>query len=500
MTLSRLLEEAQLSPVDQFGDAEINNVQLDSRACGLRSLFVCMPGGTRDSHDFIASAAEAGASAILVYSEAGMAVAKELGVAAALFDNMRDAAWRVAEVVNDYPSRAMKVVGITGTNGKTTVASIVRDMLVKLGVNTAYIGTLGFEMLGVKRELPNTTPFAIELSNLLRQAREAGVETVVMEVSSHALADLRVEGVAFDVGVFTNLTQDHLDFHGSMEAYEAAKYRLFSELGPRSGKEFQAVVNLNDPVGRKWRDQLFAEGQRVLGFSSQVSEQSCVFMGTSREVTVDSITLALHFVGQRATVRVPLGGTYNVENAVSAAATILSLGFTFGEVADALLAARPVRGRFEAVPNPLGFGVLVDYAHTPDALEKLLFATRPLVQKRVITVFGCGGDRDATKRPIMGRIASTASDITIVTSDNPRTEDPISIVRDIMKGVDPGRTVEVVLDRRDAVTRAIQIAQPGDAVIIAGKGHEDYQIIGRVKESMDDRELAMTAIRGRGDL
>jgi UDP-N-acetylmuramoyl-L-alanyl-D-glutamate--2,6-diaminopimelate ligase len=508
LILSQLLRQADVEVADTFGDADVAGAQLDSRKCGPGTLFFCMPGTTNDSHGYLPAAQAAGASAAVVYSAQGLEAARNLGLPAVLPGDVREAAWRLCDVLFGHPTRNMKVVGVTGTNGKTTTAWLVRDMLHALGMKSAYLGTLGFHLPDEERELPNTTPFAVDLYNLLAEARDKGVEALAMEVSSHALAERRADGVEFDVAVFTNLTQDHLDYHGTMEEYEAAKLRLFTELPLQSDKPFMAAFNVGDPVGRRWAERLRKVDRlgpdQVLRYrlvprlgASGALNPELDLEGEVREIRIDRIRLVTQtrwevdngFIA-------PLGGSYNTENLLSAVAAMQAMGFPLMDINDWGSQVRPVPGRFEAVPNEAGIGILVDYAHTPDALEKLLDAVRPLTSGRIITVFGCGGDRDRTKRPLMARAASERSDITVVTSDNPRTEDPQAILNDVLPGIAAGRESVAIIDRREAIAHAVRLARPGDVVVIAGKGHENYQIIGRTKVPMDDRELAKEALHG----
>ncbi|RYG49753.1 UDP-N-acetylmuramoyl-L-alanyl-D-glutamate--2,6-diaminopimelate ligase [bacterium] len=483
------------------GEAEVAMITLDTRKAGPGALFFAYPGMTNDSHTFLPAAKAAGATAAVVHSVEGYEAALTLGLAAVLPEDYNDAAWRLSHRFHDDPTRRMVVVGVTGTNGKTTTAWLIRDMLSALGVRAGYLGTLGFQLPGEDRELANTTPFAVDLANLFAEARDQGVEAMAMEVSSHALEQRRVDGIQFDAGVFTNLTQDHLDYHGTMGAYSDAKRRLFTDFRE---KEFVAALNQDDPVGRAWTADLDVP---VIGYSRDralLKDLTTSLFVDPKHVGLDRIELEATVtafdgissrpVEDRATLNAGLGGGYNVENLSSAAAAMLAIGRSLVEVRDAMRKVRPVPGRFEAVPNEREIGIIVDYAHTPDALEKLLDAVRPLTKGRVITVFGCGGDRDRTKRPKMARAASERSDISVVTSDNPRTEDPEAIVAEVAAGIVLGRESLTVVDRRQAVAVAIAMAKPGDAVVIAGKGHEDYQIIGRQKIHMDDRELAREAL------
>ena len=434
MTLSALLREAGL-PEEARGDVDVTSLVADSRRVLPGALFAVYPGGER----FLEDARRAGAVAALIPTEETRALAEALGLVAVRLEPARYGL--VAHAFHGFPSRAMRVLGVTGTNGKTTVAWIVRDMVRALGRKAAYLGTLGVDIEAL-RPLPNTTPFAVDLAEMMAEARDAGCELFAMEVSSHALAEGRVAGVEFEVAVFTNLTQDHLDFHGTMEAYAAAKKTLFTGL-PRGGI---AVLNLDDATGRAW-----AAGLRgnVLGYrvGGPRLEGGAGVRAVAEEVGLTKIRLTLEDGTWQETVDVPLGGAYNVENAVAAFSAVLALHFerwlgedfdaseeAFLDCAQALEKVRPVPGRFEPVANERGIGVIVDYAHTPDALEKLLDAVRPLTSGRVITVFGCGGDRDRTKRPLMARAAGERSDLIVITSDNPRSEDPDAILREVASG------------------------------------------------------------------
>jgi UDP-N-acetylmuramoyl-L-alanyl-D-glutamate--2,6-diaminopimelate ligase len=381
------------------------------------------------------------------------------------------------------PSSAMRVVGVTGTNGKTTTAWMMRDALRALGRRAGYMGTLGFDPSGERRELANTTPFPVETWQLLHEAASARVEDLVMEASSHALFERRLFGVRFACGVFTNLSQDHLDFHGSMEEYEAAKLLLFTEY---AGPGFESAINVGDPVGLSW--------SKKLDVTVTFGAPSAELVVEPLEKSLSSLVLRATYRGSESVFKIGVGGMFNVWNATSCLAGLLALGYDLDEACRAMESVTPVPGRFESVPTGRGFGVIVDYAHTDDALVKLLQSVRELAPSRIITVFGCGGDRDKSKRPKMALAASANSEVTIVTSDNPRTEHPLAIIEDVVKGLVPGAVCETVPDRREAIERAVQLARDGDVIVIAGKGHEDYQIIGRTKHPMDDRQMARNAV------
>ena len=482
--------------MEVLSDAEIGGIQNDSRKIEAGGLFVCMPSTNRPSEAYIPQAKAAGAVGALVHSREGMELAAKEGIAAALIPHsghsFEDAIWRICDQFFGHPTRNMKVVGITGTNGKTTTAWLLRDMFSALDVPGAYLGTLGLHFGEKERVLENTTPFAVELYNLLAEIRDAGVEALAMEVSSHALAQLRVDGVEFDAGVFTNLTQDHLDFHGDMDAYAEAKHRLFTVLPTQTQKRFVGAFNVDDEHGARWA--LEQNGPTV---TYGIADPEADMRGKPVQVRVDQIRMILEY-GCSQEVEVPLGGTYNVENILSACAGMIALGYPLADVLHALPKVSRVPGRFEAIPNQHEIGVIVDYAHTPDALEKLLASVARLGPRRVITVFGCGGDRDRTKRPKMAHVASERSDVTVITSDNPRTEEPQEIVDEIRVGVVAGRSSVCILDRKAAIDHAVRQAEPGDVVVIAGKGHENYQIIGRTKHFMDDRLMAKEALDRRG--
>lgn len=480
-------------------EAEIRAILADSRSEALAgSLFVCMPSERRDTHEFALAAIDKGAVGVLVHDRAWFERLSDSGIAVAFAPKTTflSILGRVCRAF--FPSVSkMRVVGITGTNGKTTTTWMIRQGLDSLGRRAAYLGTLGLRYGESARALENTTPFPVELWTMLDEAARAGCTDFVMEVSSHGLEERRVSAVPFACGVFTNLSQDHLDYHPSMEAYEAAKLRLFTDY---VDGEFVAILNTDDPVGCRWNQAVRSRASstyRIVTFGFESGE----VRGEVQEVTLSSLVLRLQARDQQVVAKLGVGGMFNARNALAAAATLFGLGYDLDAIVGALGAVTPVPGRFEAISNDRGIGVIVDYAHTPDALEKLLASARELGPRRLIAVFGCGGDRDRTKRPKMAAVVSRLADRIVVTSDNPRTEDPLAIIADVEAGLDPNTPTESIADRREAIYRAIEIAEPGDTVVIAGKGHEDYQIIGRVKHHMDDREMAreaLSAVRSTG--
>lgn len=452
-------------------DVAVDGVADDTRRVAPGNLFCAWRGTTFDSHDALPEVARAGAAAALVERP----VAVELPQIV-VSDGRRAAAVSAAFVLGD-PQDALQLAGITGTNGKTTTVWILRHLLAARW-RTASLGTLGViqadgSILEGSGNL--TTPGPVELARTLRLLVDRGVQAVAMETSSHALDQGRVEALRYDVVVFTNLSRDHLDYHGTLEAYLEAKLSLLSHVAPRGC----AVVNADDPA---WAD-VPARARDVLRF------------GTSpdAELRVDDIRLgptgarfAFFWKGERHEARIPLPGAYNVQNALAAAAAALSRGLTPAEVIERLATVPQVPGRLERIadtPCP----VLTDYAHTPDALDRALAALRPLVRGRLIVVFGAGGDRDRGKRPLMGAVAERRADVAIVTSDNPRTEDPDSIIDDIVAGMSPDAVR--ITDRRAAIAHALKLARPGDLVLLAGKGHEPYQEVGRERFPFDERAI-----------
>jgi UDP-N-acetylmuramoyl-L-alanyl-D-glutamate--2,6-diaminopimelate ligase len=484
MLLSELLSFAGVQSFQLKGDAEVARLCTDSRKVRPGDLFVALPSARTDTYQFVPAVLEKGASGIVVFSEEGLRLAEN----AVWLHDYEESLWQLCDTLYSHPTRELQMIGVTGTNGKTTTAWIIQQLLEAFGTPCAYIGTLGFKVGSELRDLPNTTPFVVDTYNLVMDAQLAGCEAIVMEVSSHALSQKRVEGIEFDVAVFTNLTQDHLDFHGTMESYEAAKLRLFNDLP--STKQLTRCLNLDDQTGSEWARKLPAP---KLGFRTHFGLERDL-VGVPSRVGVDGIEMELRLTGQTVEIESQLGGSYNVENLLSAISAVLSLGHSLEDVVTHLPSVTPVPGRFEGIKNPHGIGVIVDYAHTPDAICKLLEACREVTGGRLITVFGCGGDRDNTKRPLMAEAASQNSDVVIVTSDNPRTEDPESILDQVCLGLPDGFTYHRIADRPSAIKFAIQSAKRGDTVAIAGKGHEDYQIIGHEKIHMDDRELAREAL------
>jgi UDP-N-acetylmuramoyl-L-alanyl-D-glutamate--2,6-diaminopimelate ligase len=433
---------------------------------------------------------EAGAVALVVEREL------DLGVAQVVVPDARAAMAPLAAQFWGDPTAELRVVGVTGTNGKTTTAFLLREVLEAAGVQCGLLGTVRQVVGGVEEEAERTTPEAIDLQGTFRRMLEAGDRACVMEVSSHALALHRADSIHFELALFTNLTQDHLDFHADMEDYFRAK-RLLFEMGPRA-----AVVNVDDEYGRRLAEEFDCVTFSATGGAARFSATEVAFGAEGAKFTVEEslggeeVAAGARHRPLTGVVRTRLPGNFNVANALGAFVAATELDVEPDQAAAGLAGAQPVPGRFEPIDEGQGFAVLVDYAHTPDSLENVLGAARDLTGGRLIAVFGAGGDRDRDKRPKMGRAGASLSDLAIVTSDNPRSEDPRAIINEVLGGVDNGANVEVEPDRRAAIALALGRAQPGDTVVIAGKGHEQGQEFadGR-KLPFDDREVARAELR-----
>jgi UDP-N-acetylmuramoyl-L-alanyl-D-glutamate--2,6-diaminopimelate ligase len=459
---------------DVTGDAAVTGLTADSRLVSAGDLFCAVPGEVVDGHDFADTALSAGASALLV--------SRPLPVAApqAVVRAVRPALGPLAAAFFGHPSREMDVAAVTGTNGKTTITYLLESIARAAGRTPGVLGTVSRRFADVVESAPRNTPEAIDLQRILRRMRDAGVDLVALEATSDGLAQGRLLATRFATAGFTNLTQDHLNTHGSMEAYFEAKASLFD----RSYTD-RAVVNIADPYGRRIADSADLE---VLTYGTD-----------GADLSVTSLELGAR--GSRAGVRTPTGdivietslrGRYNVDNCLCAIGMCLHVGIAPEAIAEGIRAVEIVPGRLEPIDSGRGFLVLVDYAHTPDALEQALRASRELASRRLIVVFGCGGDRDRAKRPLMGRAATTIADVAIITSDNPRSEDPVAIIREIEAGATGD--YRVVVDRREAIAAAIAEARDGDVVLVAGKGHEQGQTVGATTLPFDDREVVQESL------
>lgn len=477
------------SPCLDGPDFHATSVTEDSRRAGPGALFVAVPGAKTDGHEYAEAAVRAGAVAV-IGDHAGLR--EYAGVPYLSVPRARRAAGLLAQALAGNPSQTMCIVGVTGTNGKSSTIHLIQQILVSAGARCAKLGTLGYDFGGPATETENTTPFAEDLAKVFAGAVSAGCTHLAMEVSSHALDQERVAGIRFRAAAFTNLTQDHLDYHKSMDAYRAAKLKLFTGL---SGDDAVAAVNADDPSAADFLAAAEEVRRVTFGKAGQV---------TARQVsgTIAGTSFVLDTPWGRENVTMRLLGAHNVANALCAAAVCGGLGVPLAAIARGIAGLPAVPGRFEPINAGQDFFVVVDYAHTDDGLKNVLEAARKLCGGRLICVFGCGGDRDKTKRPKMGAVVATLADFAIVTSDNPRTEDPHRILLDIEVGLQrtgkkKGDDYWVIEDRREAITRAIGLAKAGDFVMIAGKGHEDYQILGTTKIHFDDREIAREVLGAR---
>ncbi len=476
MKLSQLLQKCNTPSV--YDNVEITTVTDDSRRVTQGCLFICVEGARFDAHTAAADAVAAGAAAVVAQKETG--VKNQVLVA-----DTRQAYALICAAFFGNPAQKLKLIGITGTNGKTTTAFILRDILQTAGKTVGLIGTVKSSIAGLDFEANLTTPDPFEMHGLFAKMVEAGCEYCVMEVSSQALAQKRVEGLRFAAAIFTNLSREHLDYHGDYENYKAAKRLLFKQTD-------LAVVNLDDDAAA-----YMMSGAICPCVTFSVKTDASDF--TAKNIKLKASGAEYELVGEGAIgrVRLHMPGTFSVYNSMGAAVCAVELGIPFDCVVGAIAASPGVPGRLEVVPTETDYTVIIDYAHTPDGLENILHALREITQGRLITVFGCGGDRDKTKRPLMGEIAGRLSDVVVITSDNPRTEDPGEIINDILKGLNrTDRNVMVEEKRSLATEKALRIAAKDDIVVLAGKGHETYQILKTGKIHYDEREIVAQILAG----
>jgi UDP-N-acetylmuramoyl-L-alanyl-D-glutamate--2,6-diaminopimelate ligase len=501
MKLAQLLSCLDGAQVTGDSDVDIAGLHYDSRSVRPGGLFFGLHGVKSDGCQFLGAAVERGAVAVVADRPCAVA-----GAAFVQVSDARRAMSLMAAAFYGWQTAGLPTVGITGTNGKTTTSYLVEGILERAGIPAAVLGTISYRFGAVSLPAPNTTPESVDLQSTLRELVDLGARGVVMEVSSHSLEQHRPDGCLFDVAVFTNLTRDHLDYHLDMESYFASKLRLFTDLvTPDDIKPTRrAVVNLDDPYGARIKA---AATCPVLSYA----------MAGEADVTVAAVDFSVHGINCR--LRTPRGelalssdllGRFNLYNILAAVTTGIALGLPDAALREGIEGHKKVPGRVERVENDKGITVLVDYAHTGDALENVLATVSELKTARIITLFGCGGDRDKGKRPVMGEIAARYSDLAILTSDNPRTEEPLAILADVRAGIAPlglreygeeelangfvEKGFAAIESRRDAVRAAILAARPGDIVVLAGKGHEDYQIVGTEKHHFDDREEAAAAL------
>ena len=478
MKLKDIIQNIKIIRCTADPETEITGVCYDSRKVQPGDLFVAVRGFSSDGHRFIPMAREKGAAAILC---------EELPEDETACVQTDDCRLGLALCSRDFfgnPAAEMTIIGITGTSGKTTTSYLMKHMLeAKLGAKVGLIGTngncIGEEVLHTE----HTTPESNDLQRLFRRMADAGCSHVVMEVSSHSLSLDRVAGVHFDVAVYTNLSQDHLDFHGTMEDYAAAKRLLFSRCDT-------GCFNLDD----SWAPFMLKGADcKVLSYAS---EQEADLRAEEIRLAASGVSFTAVYGGERVQTRLSIPGSFSVYNALAVMSAGQALGLSLADCAEAMADAHGVKGRLELVPAGGDYTVLIDYCHKPDALEKVLRSLRPVTEGRLIVLFGCGGDRDRLKRPIMGRIAAENADLVIVTSDNPRTEEPMAIIEEILAGMTESAVpVRVICDREEAIAWAIDNVLPGDVILLAGKGHEDYQVVGHEKRHMDEREIVAAVLK-----
>ena len=477
MKLSQLLEKCKTLSV--YTDTEITAVIDDSRRVTRGCLFVCIEGDQFDGHTAAAGAIAAGAVAVVAQKDTG--VKNQV-----LVEDTRQAYSLICSAFFGHPAEKLKIIGITGTNGKTTTAFLLRDILQSAGHKIGLIGTVKSSIAGEDFEANLTTPDPFELNSLFAKMVKADCEYCVMEVSSQALAQKRVAGIYFEAAIFTNLSREHLDYHGDYESYKAAKRVLFEQTA-------LAVINLDDDAAEYMTSDISCP---VVTFSVKTDASDF----TAKNIRLKTSGAEYELVGKSAIGRVRLSvpGIFSIYNSMGAAVCAVELGIPFDCVLEAIAASPGVPGRLEVVPTDTDYTVIIDYAHTPDGLENILNALREITQGRLIAVFGCGGDRDKTKRPLMGEIAERLSDIAVITSDNPRTEDPGEIINDILKGLsNVNKNVIIEENRTLAIEKALNTAVKGDIVVLAGKGHETYQILKTGKIHYDEREIVAQILADR---
>ena len=478
MKLKDILKGTEGKLVSGNTDIEINSLTIDSRKAGEGVLFVAMVGMTTDGHKYIPSAYDKGTRAVITEHNIEN-IPDDMTVYQV--KDARDALDVMAANFYSHPGNELNIIGVTGTNGKTSTTYFIEAVLNYIKHKTAVIGTVEIRIGGKKRDIDfatSTTPDTIELNQMLRIMADEDCDDVVMEVSSHSLELKKVKGIHFSVGVFTNLTQDHLDFHKTMENYAAAKAKLFKMC--RYG-----VINADD----KWADKMTENATcNIITFGI---EKDCDIRAKDIEYLPDRVDFTVNIRGEDVRFELMVPGKFSVYNALAAIGTCYALGIDTQYIKEGIRSIEGVPGRIQNIKNNRGFNVIVDYAHTPDGLENIINAVREFTKGRVITVFGCGGDRDKTKRPVMGEIVGRLSDIAVVTSDNPRSEDPGEILKEIEKGIKPVTDKYVMIeDRKEAIKRAVDMAEKGDSIIIAGKGHENYQILKDKTIHFDDAETA----------
>lgn len=486
MDLKTLLTGIKYDLIKGNLEQEINNVSYDSRSVRPGGLFTCIKGFQTDGHQFINSAIENGAVAILVSDEI---IIENPEIAVLRTADTRIALAKLAANFYNHPSKQLSLVGVTGTNGKTTITHLIQNILERAGHKTGIIGTLYAKIGDKQKDLKHTTPEALEIEEFISLAAQEKADYVVMEVSSHALDLHRVDNLDFNVAIYSNLSQDHLDYHNNMEAYREAKLKLFAMVDDNEVN--YSIVNIDDPNA-----DYFLKAAKGKKFTYGINKNADV-KALKVKTSLQGSSFLVKHPGGEFKINTKLIGLFSVYNILAAIAFVLQAGIKSEIIKESLEKIEGVPGRFEQINEGQKFSVIVDYAHTPDGLENILKTAREIVENRIITVFGCGGDRDRTKRPLMGKIAAQYSDFCVVTSDNPRSEEPHQIIDDIIPGLNAveNSRYAIIIERREAIHHAINLAKPGDVVIIAGKGHETYQLIGDKVLEFDDRQVAREFLR-----
>ena len=503
MQLAHLIEGLQTKHIQGSIHRDIKDLSFNSKKIGTNCLFVALKGTRANGHDFIPEALASGAQALMVEEETHT----DNDITIITVPDTRIALAHVADCFYQHPSHKLTVIGITGTNGKTTISYLVESILQEAGCNPGVIGTIDYRFGNHHRAAPNTTPNALDLQKIMKEMVDDKVSHLIAEVSSHSLDQHRVEKLNFDVAVFTNLSPEHLDYHHTLEQYAAAKKLLFTYYLDQSIKDKTlAVINCTDPLGTSLCNATKAQ---VLCYG--ISEEAEIRAEHST-FTRDGLSMRVATPQGNVEIHSSLIGAYNSENILAAVGIALTQDIPLETIRKGIAQVKYIPGRLERVPNAMGLTILIDYAHTSDALDHVLTVLRSLCTGRLITVFGCGGDRDKTKRGPMGDTAARKSDLAIITSDNPRTEDPLDIIEQIQEGIDqtsstyyalnelkeagPGRAYTVIPQRRAAIRTAVRLTKPGDILLVAGKGHEDYQIIGTTRYHFSDREEIIEALTG----
>jgi UDP-N-acetylmuramoyl-L-alanyl-D-glutamate--2,6-diaminopimelate ligase len=483
MKLYELLKDMKYELISGNIDIDVTNISYDSRKVIENSMFICIKGSNVDGHDYIKEAIKKGALAIVIDEELEL---KNKNITVIKVKNSKIALASLASSFYNEPSKEINLVGVTGTNGKTTVIHYIKDILEANKKRTAIIGTLGYEFEEKEASIEKinpTTPESLELQGLFREFAHKGAENVIMEVTSSALAKYRVENCNFNVGVFTNLSQDHLDEHGTMENYKNEKIKLFEKCSI-------GIINLDDKISE---EIIKKAACKILTYG--INKEADI-RATDIKYKNDSVLFKINFKSARKEIEVNIPGKVTVYNVLAAIGGCIGLGVSISNIIKAIQNIKYVPGRLEMIKNSANKNVIVDYAHTPDALERLLMMARETTEGRIISIFGCGGDRDKTKRKVMGMAAGILSDYCIITSDNPRNEEPMSIIEDIEEGMSIiNSDYEKIIDRREAIEKGLKLLKDEDLLIIAGKGHEEYQIIGKEKIHFDDGEVVREILK-----